>query len=56
MRLIRVFGKLKIVLNAKFKDKELTLWSLKMNNSVVVLEHVDFVDILKRLHAEFFDG
>jgi hypothetical protein len=34
----------------------LTLWSLKMDNGVVVLEHVDFIDILKRLHTELFDG
>jgi len=54
MRLIRVFGKLKIIL--KMRLKALTLWSLKMDNGVVVLEHVDFINILKRLHTELFDG
>ena len=54
MRLIRVFGKLKIVL--KMLLKALTLWSLKMDNGVVVLEHVDFINILERLHTELFDG
>jgi len=30
---------------------KLTLWLLEMNNSVVILEHVDLVDILELLHA-----
>jgi hypothetical protein len=27
-----------------------------MNNGVVILEHVDFVNILERLHTELLDG
>ena len=27
-----------------------------MDNGVVVLEHVDFIDILESLHTELFDG
>ena len=27
-----------------------------MDNSVVVLEHVDFINILELLHTELFDG
>jgi hypothetical protein len=47
-----VFGKLKKVVYILI----LTLWSLKMDNGVVVLEHVDFIDILESLHTELFDG
>ena len=36
-----------------FFNRELGLWSLKMNNGVIVLEHVNLVDILKGLHTEF---
>ena len=47
-----MFGKLKKVVYILI----LTLWSLKMDNGVVVLEHVDFIDILESLHTELFDG
>ena len=30
---------------------QLTLWSLEMDDGVVVLEHVDLLDILELLHA-----
>ena len=30
---------------------QLTLWFLEMNDGVVVLEHVELIDILKLLHA-----
>lgn len=33
----------------------LTVRTLEMHDSVVVLEEVDFVDGLKRLHAQLFD-
>jgi hypothetical protein len=28
-----------------------TLWSLEVDNGVVILEHVNFIDVLKRLNA-----
>jgi len=34
----------------------LTLWSSQVDNGVVVLEHVDLIDVLEGLHAELFDG
>jgi hypothetical protein len=34
---------------------ELTVWSLEVHDRVVVLEEVDFIDGLERLHAQLFD-
>ena len=34
----------------------LTLWSLKVDNGVVILEHVDLINVLKLLHTELLDA
>ena len=34
---------------------ELTVWSLEVHDRVVVLEEVDLIDGLERLHAQLFD-
>ena len=39
-----------------YRVEILTLWSLKVNNSVVILEHVDLIDILELLHTELLEG
>merc|ERR1719266_471353 len=36
--------------------RELNLWSFEMNNGIVILEHVHFLNLSKRLYAEFLDG
>ena len=32
-------------------SKVLTLWSLQVDNCVVIFEHVDFINVLQLLHA-----
>jgi hypothetical protein len=34
----------------------LTLWSLEMDNGVVILEHVDLINVLKLLHTELLNA
>jgi len=35
---------------------ERCLWLFEMNHGVVVLEHVDLIDILQLLHTKFLNG
>lgn len=48
--------KIGVGLKGEAKESALTLWSSKVDNSVVILEHVDLIDVLKLGHAELLDG
>ena len=39
-----------------FSDRELSLWFLEMNDGVIVLEHIDLINVLELLHTELLNG